>query len=277
MSLGTTISRLRTEKKLSQGGLADALGVSRQSVSKWETDASVPELDKLVKLSQLFGITLDELVTGEAPPASAPVSPPPSSSRQMPGQKIAAIILLCMAFLVLLVLTVMGGPLEGLILATPFLICAAICFAAKKRAGLWCAWAVYLTVELYFRWATGITWQLTLRTLVFTPQENYTRLAIAWGQLISMLAMFFFTLRSFRSVRIDLKSRKSQLLLAGGWILLILLYSLKNWSYPIIYQNPAMKISLGIRLLLRTGDILLLALFAALLTATVCALRKPKG
>ena len=133
MSLGTTISRLRAEKKLSQGDLADALGVSRQSVSKWETDASVPELDKLVKLSQLFGITLDELVTGEAPPASAPVSPPPSSSRQMPGQKIAAIILLCMAFLVLLVLTVMGGPLEGLILATPFLICAAICFAASGR------------------------------------------------------------------------------------------------------------------------------------------------
>lgn len=58
MSLGTTISRLRAEKKLSQGDLADALGVSRQSVSKWETDTSVPELDKLVKLSQLFGITL---------------------------------------------------------------------------------------------------------------------------------------------------------------------------------------------------------------------------
>ena len=277
MSLGTTISRLRAEKKLSQGDLADALGVSRQSVSKWETDTSVPELDKLVKLSQLFGITLDELVTGEAPPESAPVSPPPFPPRQIPGRKIAAIVLLCMAFLVWLVLTALGGPLEGLILATPFLICAAICFAAKKRAELWCAWAVYLTVELYFRWATGITWQLTLRTLVFTPQENYTRLAIAWGQLIAMLAMFFFTLRSFRSVRIDLKSRKSQLLLAGGWALLILLRFLRSWSYSLVYQNPAMKISLGIRLLLRTGDILLLALFAALLTATVCALRKPKG
>ena len=68
MSLGATISRLRAEKKLSQGELADALGVSRQSVSKWETDASIPELDKLVKLSQLFGVTLDELVTGETLP-----------------------------------------------------------------------------------------------------------------------------------------------------------------------------------------------------------------
>ena len=72
MSLGTTISRLRAEKKLSQGDLSDALEVSRQSVSKWETDASVPELDKLIKLSQLFGVTLDELVTGEAPPEQVP-------------------------------------------------------------------------------------------------------------------------------------------------------------------------------------------------------------
>ena len=67
MSLGTNISRLRAEKRLSQGDLAEVLEVSRQSVSKWETDSSVPDLDKLIKLSQLFGVTLDELVTGAEP------------------------------------------------------------------------------------------------------------------------------------------------------------------------------------------------------------------
>ena len=276
MSLGTTISRLRAEKKLSQGDLADALGVSRQSISKWETDASVPELDKLIKLSQLFGVTLDELVTGETPPEQLPASPPPPP-HQMPGRKIAAIILVCMAFLVWLFLTVLGVPLEGLILATPLLVCAAICFAAKKRAGLWCAWAVYLTVELYLRWAAGLTWRLTLRTFVFTPEENYTRLVIAWVQLLVMLLMFFFTFRSFRKIYFDLRRHRNHFLLAGGWGLLILLHLLKNWGYPIIYQNPAMDFSLGVRLLLRAGDVLLLALFAALLTATVCALRKPKS
>ena len=276
MSLGTTISRLRAEKKLSQGDLADALGVSRQSISKWETDASVPELDKLIKLSQLFGVTLDELVTGETPPEQLPASLPPPP-RQMPGRKIAAIILLCMAFLVWLFLTVLGVPLEGLILATPLLVCAAICFAAKKRAGLWCAWAVYLTVELYLRWATGLTWRLTLRTFTFTPEENYTRLVIAWVQLLVMLLMFFFTFRSFRKIHFDLRRRRNRFLLAGGWVLLIILHLLKNWGYPIIYQNPALDFSLGVRLLLRAGDVLLLALFAALMTATICALRKPKS
>lgn len=273
MSLGTTISRLRAEKKLSQGDLADALGVSRQSVSKWETDSSVPELDKLMKLAALFGVTLDELVTGEKTPAPTPA---PSLPQRISGQRIAAIVLLCMGFLVLVLLSAMGGPLEGLILASPFLICAAICFLARKRAGLWCAWTGYLTVELYLRWATGITWHLTLRTFVFTPEENYMRLAVAWGQLIAMLLIFFFTLRSFRTVHWDLRNRRNLSFLAGGWVLWGLLHLLKRWGYSLIYQNPAMNVSLGVRLFLRTGDLLLFVLFAVLLTATVCGLRKLK-
>ena len=67
MTLGENIVRLRTQKNWSQGDLADALDISRQSVSKWETDASIPELDKLLKLSELFGVTLDELRTAVFP------------------------------------------------------------------------------------------------------------------------------------------------------------------------------------------------------------------
>ena len=70
MNLGESIYRLRTARNLSQGDLADALDVSRQSVSKWENNMAVPDLDKLVKMSDLFGITLDELVTGRAPQAT---------------------------------------------------------------------------------------------------------------------------------------------------------------------------------------------------------------
>ncbi|MGN0964440.1 MAG: helix-turn-helix domain-containing protein [Dysosmobacter sp.] len=274
MSLGTNICRLRTANNLSQGELAEALGVSRQSVSKWETDASVPELDKMVKLAGLFGVTLDQLVTGEMPPAPEPSLAPPQQG--MTGQRIAAVILTCMAFLVFLVLTVMGGPLEGLTLALPFGICAAVCFLAKKRAGLWCAWTVYLLAELYLRWATGITWQLTLRTFSFTPEQNYMRLAIAWVQLIAMLAMFLVTFRSFRRVRIDLRVRRNLLALGGGWVLLAVLHMLKKRLYLLLYQDPAVNFSLGVRFLLRAGDLLVLALLAVLLTVTVCALRKTK-
>ena len=57
MNLGETIYRLRTERNLSQGDLADALDVSRQSVSKWENNSAVPELEKLIKMAQIFGIS----------------------------------------------------------------------------------------------------------------------------------------------------------------------------------------------------------------------------
>lgn len=64
MNFGEHIFKQRTRCNLSQGDLANALEVSRQSVSKWENNSAVPELDKLVKMSALFGITLDELVFG---------------------------------------------------------------------------------------------------------------------------------------------------------------------------------------------------------------------
>lgn len=76
MTLGERLARLRNQKGLSQDALAELLGVSRQSVSKWETDASVPELDKLVKLGDLFEVSLDELVRGEASPARPTVPEP---------------------------------------------------------------------------------------------------------------------------------------------------------------------------------------------------------
>ena len=62
------ITVLRTGRKLSQGDVAERLDVSRQSVSKWETGQSVPELDKIVRLADLFGVSVDELVRdGDAP------------------------------------------------------------------------------------------------------------------------------------------------------------------------------------------------------------------
>lgn len=276
MSLGTNISRLRAEKRLSQGDLADILNVSRQSVSKWETNSSVPDLDKLVKLSRVFDVTLDQLVTGEEPAAeAAPVAAPVMVSGGLPGRKIAGILLLCMAFLTVLVCIGAGSLLTGLYLCIPFLACGVICFLAKKRPGLWCAWAVYLTLELYIRWATGLSWQLTLHTLSFTPEQNYTRLLIAWVQLIAMLVMFAVTLRSFRHTRFPL-NRRNLIGLGSSWVVLILLNLLKNRGYALLYQISKFTFSLGLRMLLCAGDLLFLSGFAALLTITFCAVRSRK-
>ena len=64
VEFGENIYQYRTERGLSQGALAEALEVSRQSVSKWENNSATPDLDKLIKMSKLFNISLDELVFG---------------------------------------------------------------------------------------------------------------------------------------------------------------------------------------------------------------------
>ena len=66
MSLGNKIYELRTAKNMSQIELAEQLEVSRQAVSKWETDAATPDLDKLIKLCNLFEVSLDQITEREA-------------------------------------------------------------------------------------------------------------------------------------------------------------------------------------------------------------------
>lgn len=67
MSIGERITDLRKEKKLSQGQLADLLGVSRQAVSKWENDAASPDTLNLVKIADALDTEVEYLATGKKP------------------------------------------------------------------------------------------------------------------------------------------------------------------------------------------------------------------
>ena len=60
-NLGERLFKLRRDKKLSQEEVAEKLNVTRQTISKWETDQSVPDFDKIVPLCELYGITPNEL------------------------------------------------------------------------------------------------------------------------------------------------------------------------------------------------------------------------
>lgn len=62
MTLGEKLSKLRKENNYTQEQLADVLGVSRQAISKWESNLTYPETDKLIRLSELFRCSLDYLL-----------------------------------------------------------------------------------------------------------------------------------------------------------------------------------------------------------------------
>lgn len=106
MNLGEHIYRLRTQKNMSQGDLADALEVSRQSVSKWENNSAVPELEKLVKMAGLFGVSLDELVGSS--PAKTEYPPVEICHSPVPVRSYAGLALLCCSILSLVLFLVFG-------------------------------------------------------------------------------------------------------------------------------------------------------------------------
>ncbi len=65
MLLYEKLARLREQNNMSQFEVAEALDVSRQAISRWETGRAKPSTEKLIALSRLYGVPLDELVGGE--------------------------------------------------------------------------------------------------------------------------------------------------------------------------------------------------------------------
>lgn len=127
---------------MSQGDLAEKLDVSRQSVSKWETGASVPELDKLIMMSKLFNITLDELVGSDSIPENTTENREPQTNyiireKQRNSKQTVGFILFGAGLLA----CVLGLALSPLVLA--FGLCltvyGVICLAVKKHTGI-CIW-----------------------------------------------------------------------------------------------------------------------------------------
>ena len=62
MSLGSSLFQGRKQSGMSQEAVAEKLGVSRQTVSKWETDETLPDIRQAKRLAMLYGLTLDELI-----------------------------------------------------------------------------------------------------------------------------------------------------------------------------------------------------------------------
>lgn len=79
MTTGDKIAKLRRENNYTQEQLADIFAVSRQSISKWESGTAYPEVDKLIRMGELFGCTMDYLLRDEVTEPSA--AQPPHSAQ----------------------------------------------------------------------------------------------------------------------------------------------------------------------------------------------------
>lgn len=232
MTLGERIAYYRGALGLSQGELAEKLGVSRQAVSKWETDAGLPDLDRLIALSGLYNITLDELVKGAAPsPAPADgtqaaafppeASPAAAEKPASGGQKTVGYILLGVGLLCAVLALFLNWAL--LIPAGYLLICAVLCLTLRRYAGRvilgGTLYAVLLTCQ---RW-TGMPGLGSIINPVVYQSEFYgIGVWVTWGLWAVLVLYVVLALRHTRWQRYTP--------LALGWTVVL---GLSGWLAPL--------------------------------------------
>lgn len=236
MTLGERIAYYRGALGLSQGELAEKLGVSRQAVSKWETDAGLPDLDRLIALSGLYNITLDELVKGAAPSpapadgAQAAAFPPeaspaaaekPAEKPASDGQKTVGYILLGVGLLCAVLAMFFNWAL--LIPAGYLLICAVLCLTLRRYAGRvilgGTLYAVLLTCQ---RW-TGMPGLGSIINPVVYQSEFYgIGVWVTWGLWAVLVLYVVLALRHTRWQRYTP--------LALGWTVVL---GLSGWLAPL--------------------------------------------
>ena len=249
MNLAEKIYELRTMQNLSQGDLADLLEVSRQSVSKWETGSSVPDLDKLIKLSEVFHVTLDELVLDRRTDTKQRAYEQTEKRISTSPQTVAGIILLIMSFFALLFGVIHESGIT--LLCFPLVICGVICLRCKLYPALFCFWSLFLMTDLFFSVGTGQTWSNVIPQIIYyvTGIGGIGTIAFLFscGMQLYAVTLIVATVRLFREKIFSLSKRTRFLIPVGTGISFLL---------------PLILLALEGRLSLHISPITLMFLFA---------------
>lgn len=220
MTLGERIAYYRGKLGLSQGELAEQLGVSRQAVSKWETDAGLPDLERLIALSRLYHITLDELVKGETPeevPVDAIIAKPVAPS----GQKTIGYILLGVGLLCAVLALFLNWAL--LIPAGYLLICAVLCLTLRRYAGRIIIGGTLLAILLPAqRWFGGASLGGVINPIAYQSEYFEIGLLISWALWAVLILYVVLALRHTRWQKYTP--------LALGWTVVL---GLRGWLAPL--------------------------------------------
>lgn len=215
MTLGEKIAKLRTEHHLSQGDLAEKMDVSRQSISKWETGNSIPNLYKLVALSELFNVSLDTLLKEQEPQEEKDLQldVPQQSAGKYPPRKIIGWIFLGVGLLSLvlglalnLLLAVLGGYL---------LLCGIICQIVKEHPGLVIGWGTFLPSAYFLSWFTGANMKMIFHPYVYQGEWGI-QLIVSYAFWAVLFLLIFITIKNTRV--------KNHPFLFCGWVIFSQVY-----------------------------------------------------
>ncbi len=279
-TFGATLAELRKAKGWTQLDLADSLGVTDKAVSKWERDIALPEVENLIKISDIFGVSLDSLLRGEefsgrkTSPEFRYPEPVSSAEAPFPPRKIVGTILLCFGAVVFLFITLFGDLLSGLLFASPFFLCGAVCMKLKKRIGLFCTWSVYICVCAYLGYAAGLnlgslfsmTWVLLTKLVGLEAH-----VIIAWIMFLIFALLTLWTVLSFRKEPISRRKAVLILVVSGAvWAAIYLMAVLTAQAFAQSQMNFEPEfLRYFLRVVWSLKDVARFAAIAAFLTSLV--------
>ena len=189
MTLGEKLVSLRKSKGYSQDDLAEKLEVSRQSISKWETDVSIPELNKIVAISEIYEVSLDHLIKDKEHDVKIVEREIVKEIHdKIPARKILGCVLIGVGLLILIIISLMSEFLVGLILGGFFILLGIILLVVKKYSYLISCWYIFAVISIYIKFATGVTWQWMFVS-VFYANGLTVQLIVAWCLFACLLAL----------------------------------------------------------------------------------------
>ena len=209
LSIGERLYELRTKNNMSQGALAEKLDVSRQTVSKWENNMSVPEVEKILQLSEIFSVSADYILKGadfEKQPEPVYVYVKDTESTEGVAEKKEKITRKYVG----LTVAIISGLLTAIflllsaagfwMLAIPTAITTLIgIFIYKDIKHPWfiAAWIAFLSSNIFMFFFTAINPLLIFSPLIYT--EGYTvHLLFAYGIWAVLIALIVWSVKLFR-------------------------------------------------------------------------------
>ena len=203
-SIGERIYDLRNRNNMSQGNLADKLDVSRQTISKWENNMCLPEAEKLLQLSEIFGVSVDYILKGrtitEPEPVYIYVKDPDGENSSKYNEKIVrkyvGIVLAVIFALITIVILAMGGTIFAVI---PGAVIVLGILLAKNVQHPWLitSWATYIIGVAALPFFTRISPFMIFDPIIYT--EGYTlHLLWGWGIWIALAVLILCTIKAKR-------------------------------------------------------------------------------
>lgn len=197
-SMGERIYKLRKKNNMSQGDLADALDTSRQTVSKWENDISTPELDKIIRLCEIFCVSSDYILRGITEESTEEKEQTLIKEQTVIIEKsldiktvFAAGLLINAMFFLFLFPQMFYIPIFFAGVSAMLLFC-------KKHAVYYSLWLIFICINVFLSLSTAGGMDMIFDSSVYTSEYTYL-LIVSYLLWISLLVLALWGIRLIKN------------------------------------------------------------------------------